>query len=109
MYVGIAIEHDRLANTITLSMTGHIEKALVRFDMSTARGVRSPAVYIHPEYGAKITYDKVVDDTVITAAQKTRIQHIVGELLFYARAVDCTILCTVNKLTSGQAVRYLAT
>jgi hypothetical protein len=108
-YVGITIEHDRDANTITLSMPGYIEKALVRFGMSTARGVSSPAVYVPPEYGAKITYDEVVDDTPITAAQKTRIQQIVGVLLFYARAVDPTMLCAVNKLASSQAAPSPAT
>ena len=102
-YVGITIQHDRTANTITLSMPGYIEKALARFGMTDARKVGSPAVYTPPEYGAKITYDQVADDTPITAAEKTRIQQIVGVLLFYARAVDPTMLCAVNKLASSQA------
>jgi hypothetical protein len=34
---------------------------------------------------------------------KTRIQQIVGVFLFYARAVDPTMLCSVNKLASKQA------
>ena len=102
-YVGITIAHNREAKTMSLSMPGYIEKALGRFGMTDARKVSSPAVYTPPEYGAKITYDEVVDDTPITAAEKTRIQQIVGVLLFYARAVDPTMLCAVNKLASGQA------
>jgi hypothetical protein len=75
----------------------------VRFDISTAKGVRSPSVYVPPEYGAKITYGEVVYDNAITSAQKTPIQQIVGVLLFYARAVGSTMLCAVNKLASNQA------
>ena len=102
-YVGITIEHDRSLNTITLSMPGYIEKALARFQMTDARKASSPALYTPPEYGAKIHFDEVEDDTPITAEEKTRIQQIVGVLLFYARAVDPTMLCAVNKLASHQA------
>ena len=102
-YVGITIEHDRKANTISLSMPGYIEKALARFQMTDARKASSPAIYTPPEYGAKIHFDEVEDDTPITAEEKTRIQQIVGVLLFYARAVDPTMLCAVNKLASHQA------
>jgi hypothetical protein len=102
-YVGITIEHDRSRNTITLSMPGYIEKALIRFQMTDTRKASSPAIYTPPEYGAKIHFDEVEDDTPITAEEKTRIQQIVGVLLFYARAVDPTMLCAVNKLASHQA------
>jgi hypothetical protein len=32
-YIGITIVHDRAARTISLSMPGYVEKALVRFGM----------------------------------------------------------------------------
>ena len=102
-YVGITINHDRDAGTIQLSMPGYVSKALARFNMETAKGANSPAIYEPPEYGAKIQYDEVEDDTPADAATKSRIQQIVGVLLFYARAVDPTMLCAVNKLASKQA------
>jgi hypothetical protein len=82
----------------------------VRVDMSTTRGFRLPAAYVPPEYGAKITYDKVVDDTSTAAAQKMRIiQQIAGVLLFYARAVNPTMLCAINELASSQVAPSPAT
>ena len=38
-----------------------------------------------------------------TPEVKTRILEIVGVFLFYARAIDCTMLTTVNKLASKRA------
>ena len=102
-YVGITIYHDRAAHTIQLSMPGYVAMALVRFNMETATGANSPAIYVPPEYGAKVQYDEVDDDTPADAATKTRIQQIVGVFLFYARAVDPTMLCAINKLASKQA------
>ena len=103
--VGITITHDREANTITLSMPGYVRKALERFNINpdTAKGANSPAIYEPPDYGAKIQYDEIEDDRPISAEAKTRIQQIVGVFLFYARAVDPTMLCAVNKLASKQA------
>ena len=108
-YVGITIHHDREASTIHLSMPGYVDKALVRFDMTSAKGANSPAVYEPPDYGAKIQYDELEDDTPVDAATKTRIQQIVGVFLFYARAVDPTLLCAVNKLASKQATPTAST
>jgi len=71
--------------------------------MTQAKGAISPAVYEPPEYGAKVQYTKDEDDSPADAATKTRIQQIVGVFLFYARAVDPTMLCAINKLASKQA------
>ena len=102
-YIGITINHDRENNTIDISMPGYIEKALIRFGVTEGKGAKSPATYIPPEYGKAVQYEKIQADTPISAAEKTRLQEIVGVLLYYARAVDPTMLCAVNKLASKQA------
>jgi hypothetical protein len=86
-------------------MPGYVRKALERFgiDPDNDKGANSLAIYEPPEYGAKIQYDEIEDDRPISAEAKTRIQQIVGVFLFYARAVDPTMLCAVNKLASKQA------
>ena len=43
------------------------------------------------------------------AKQKTRIQQIVGSLLYYARAVDPTMLVTFNTISRQQAQPTQAT
>ena len=49
-----------------------------------------------------LLHTEVVDDMPIVAAPTTRIQQIVGMLLFYAQAVDPTMLCAVNQFASSQ-------
>jgi hypothetical protein len=102
-YVGITIQHDRTNRKITLSMPGYIDKALARFGIHDAKGANSPAVYTPPKYGAHVQYEELDDTSPATPEAKTRLQEIVGVFLFYARAIDCTMLTTVNKLASKQA------
>jgi hypothetical protein len=102
-YVGITINHDRDNNTITLSMPGYVTKALKRFGFHNAKGANSPSIYIPPEYGKLVQYEEIDDTSPVTPDAKTRIQEIVGVFLFYARAVDPTMLTAVNKLASKQA------
>ena len=77
-------------------MPGYIAKVLTRFAPTLLQGADSPALYIAPTYGAK-TQKSCSDTTVLLdAPQRTRIQGIIGSLLFYARGVDPTILPAVN-------------
>lgn len=102
-YVGLTIAHDRVNDTITLSMPGYVEKALTRFGIINPKGANSPSVYLPPEYGKAVQYEESDDTSPVAPEAKTRIQEIVGVFLFYARAVDPTMLTAVNKLASKQA------
>jgi hypothetical protein len=104
-YLGMTIRHDKVANTISLSMPGSIPKVLARFKnwlgSSTAA---SPGVYKAPAYGVKIQ-QPVQDDTLpLSAADKTTLQEVVGSILYYARAVDPTMLTICNTISSEQAM-----
>ena len=83
--------------------TNYIEKALRRFGLLDPKGANSPTVYVPPEYGKQVQYEEIDDTSPVSPASKTRIQEIVGVFLFYARAVDPTMLTAVNKLASKQA------
>ena len=64
----------------------------------------NPFKYIAPEYGAKVQY-ALADDvsTVLDEKGKKQIQEILGSLLYYARAVDPTILVTISSLSTQQS------
>jgi hypothetical protein len=104
-YIGITINHDSSKKTIELSMPGYVEKALERFQVPIPHhAVRAPTLYIPPSYGSKKTQATYVDTSpAISIAEKKRLQEIIGVLLYYARAVDPTILYPVNKLSSLQS------
>mmetsp|Transcript_10590 Transcript_10590/g.16170 ORF Transcript_10590/g.16170 Transcript_10590/m.16170 type:complete len:191 (+) Transcript_10590:222-794(+) len=57
-----------------------------------------------PRYGTKIQLGHLQDTSnKIDVAGKTRVQEIVGILLYYARAVDNTLLWSLNSIGSTQA------
>jgi hypothetical protein len=63
-----------------------------------------------PQYGA-ITQYAPLDDTspVLDATGTKRVQEVLGTLLFYARAIDSTMLAAIGMLASQQAKGTKAT
>ena len=107
-YVGITLEYhrsdDRKVRHLTMSMPGYVEKAMIRFKRLQLQGADSPLVYIPPVYG-KRTQDVYPDppSVPLTPEELLELQEIVGVFLFYARAVDPTMLTPLSKLASKQA------
>ena len=57
-----------------------------------------------PNYGAKTQYALLPDDTnSLNAADKTRILEVLGTLLFFARAIDSTLLTAIGELATEQS------
>ena len=112
-YLGMHIKFNYSKNYVTISMPGYLEKALTRFRphflLPTHRAARTPGRYIPPKYGSKKPQLATTDETAfLTPAQKTEIQAIVGTILYYARAVDPTLLPIANEIASQQAAPTLA-
>ncbi len=86
-------------------MPDSIPKVLQRFnDNKEFHHATTPGVYHPPEYGQKGPQTERVDSTrPLNAAGIKRLQEIVGAFLFYARAVDCTMLPAVVQLAAAQA------
>ena len=102
-YLGFTIEFDYPRRTVTLSMPGYIAKALQRFAPSLQTGANSPAIYVPPNYGIGQQTPSIDTSTPLSLAETTTLQEIVGSLLYYARAIDVTILPAVTHLSSLQA------
>jgi hypothetical protein len=108
-YIGYTIAFDRNARTCSLTMPDYIPRALQRFHVSpSAKPVDTPIAYVAPDYGQRsqlATHDVTAP---LDAKQTKFIQEVVGVLLFYARAVDPTMLCAISKISSAQAKRTTA-
>eukprot|EP01034_Spumella_vulgaris_P021900 gene21900-27977_t len=103
-YLGYHIVFDDTAGTVSLSMPEYIPKMLERFfPGEVLRGVASPEVYTPPQYGAHVQHAQSDESAGLSGEQVHRLQEIVGCLLFYARAVDCTMLTAINHISSEQA------
>ena len=103
-YLGIDIAFAPDNSSVSLSMPGYIDKVLRRFQTSPLPSVPSPMLYVPPAYG-KSSGQQVSPEilTPLSPDEITRCQEIIGSLLYYARAVDSTMLTAVNAIASELA------
>ena len=103
-YCGLILKWDYNKRTCDISMPGYIERALTRFRHPFPKKPQhNPAQFTQPEYGAKVQYEPDADTSEkLDANGKKRIQEVLGTLLYYARAVDPTLLVTVSSLARQQ-------
>jgi hypothetical protein len=85
-------------------MPGHIKPALHKFQHPTPRRPKNaPQTWSPPIYGTKTQYIEAHQDIpLLPQKDVTRIQQLAGTLLYYARAVDPTLMLPVNVLASEQ-------
>jgi hypothetical protein len=105
LYCGITLKWDYKARTCDLSMPGYVHAALEKFQHATpARPQHSPHRHNPIQYGVKVQLTDTPDRTDRLPPEGIkRIQQIVGTLLYYARAVDNTMLVTLGSLASRQS------
>jgi uncharacterized membrane protein YgcG len=103
-YLGMTVKHDKVAKTITISMPGYIDKMLIRFhSWLGTHTAASPGVFREPAYGAKVQKPVQDDTPPLSPAETTTLQGVIGSILYYARAVDPTMLTICNTIASEQA------
>jgi hypothetical protein len=103
-YVGITLHHNRTKRYIDMSIPGYVQKAIQRFQRTNLKGADSPIIYVPPNYGKHQQEAPIEEPSIpLTAAETLELQEIVGVFLFYARAVDPTMLTAINKIASRQA------
>ena len=86
-------------------MPGYIPAALHKYQHpAPARAQHSPHTWTQPNYGAKIQLNAPEDTaTPLHQDEIKRIQQITGTLLYYARAVDATLLVALGTIAAQQA------
>ena len=107
-YLGMNIAFNTQRTAVTLSMPGYVSKMLTRFRPQyldpSHRAAYTPGRYIAPIYGNKSPQTTTHDtSSTLDATQRTELQAIIGTLLYYARAVDPSLLPIANELASKQA------
>jgi hypothetical protein len=99
-YVGFDIQQDAEQGTVTLSMPRYIDDAIERFGITTTVTLESPM---------QGGWDSENNGQAADEQQKKRIQQMIGVLLYYARAVDPTILVRISKLSTELATATVGT
>ena len=110
-FCGLTIDWDYENGTVDISMPGYVEKVLQRFEHPPpARPENAPHAWTPIQYGAKTQLTERPDTSppLDKPGLKT-LQEIIGCLLFYARAVDSTMLVALGSLAAAQSKGTTAT
>ena len=114
-YLGMKIDIDYDKRICSMSMPGYIEKAITQFrapldaamtkyQLKPTTQAKSPSIYVPPTFGNTGPQISITDNSdTLDAPTVTLIQAIVGVTLFYALAVDPTLVTAVCDLASEQA------
>jgi hypothetical protein len=93
LYCGITLTWDYIKKHVDISMPGYIKKLLQRFQHELQKAQHSPFYCPPKKYGKDAQDPLPVDDSPkLPKTGITRIQQIVGAVLYYARCVDLTLL-----------------
>eukprot|EP00804_Cyclotella_cryptica_P030451 CCRYP_008524-RA/>CCRYP_008524-RA protein AED:0.26 eAED:0.26 QI:0/0/0/1/1/1/2/0/901 len=104
LYCGISLKWDYDNKTVNISMPGYIKKVLQRFRHECWKPQHSPYHCTPKQYGKAAQLPLPLDEsTPLDKPGITRIQQIVGAILYYVRCVDITILLTLSTIAHDQA------
>ena len=104
-YLGMTIKWDYNNRTAKLSMPGYVKEALLEFQHESTNGIKynSPSPYTPPVYGKKQQMAKIDDTKPINKQETKLLQQVCGKFLYYARAIDTTMLHALNDLATQTA------
>jgi hypothetical protein len=84
-------------------MPGYISNVLSKFQHDAPKHPQhTPSMYVTPVYGAKTQYATKDETPPLTAKQCLTIQKVTGSVLYYARAVEPTMLVLLNDIATEQ-------
>jgi hypothetical protein len=84
-------------------MDGYVEQALAEFEHSVPKQHHyGPLRAVEPVYEQRVQYAKVNESELASATMVKFIQGVKGKFLYYARAIDNTMLHALNDIASSK-------
>jgi hypothetical protein len=103
VYSRMTLKWDYKKRTCDISMPGYVSNVLSKFQHDAPKHPQhTPSQYVTPVYGAKTQYATKDETPPLTAQQCLTIQKVTGSVLYYARAVDPTVLMPLNDIATEQ-------
>jgi hypothetical protein len=104
-YIGLNIEWDYENSKLHIYMPGYLAKMMTRFKHETPTKIQnSPHHHVKVKYGAKQQYATNKDKSPPLNKDETKyVQAVAGTHLYYARAVNHTILPALSSIATEQA------
>ena len=105
LYCGISLKWDYKRQTLDFSMSGYIKKQLAKYQKLAPKKLQHcPYKPQEKKYG-KAAQEPIPRDTspLLNTSKVKRVQRVVGSILYYARAVDLSMLMALSSIASDQA------
>jgi hypothetical protein len=103
VYSGMILKWDYDKRTCGISMPGYVSNVLSKFQHDAPKHPQhTPSRYVTPVYGAKTQYSTKDETPPLTDQQCLTIQKVTGSVLYYAHAVDTTVLMPLNDIAKEQ-------
>ena len=105
LYCGITLDWDYERRTLDISMPGYIKKLLQKYKHAVSKHPQHcPFAPPPKQYGSAAQTTEPIDiSDPLSAEQIKHLQGIIGSILYYARAVDMTVLMALSTIASRQA------
>jgi hypothetical protein len=99
----MTLKWDYDKRTCDISMPGYVSNVLSKFQHDIHKHPQhTPSRYVTPVYGAKTQCDMKDETPQLTVQQCITIQKVTGSVLYYAIAVDPTVLMPLNDIAMEQ-------
>jgi hypothetical protein len=103
-YCGLVIKWNEAKNYVDVSMPGYVATTLTRLQhRCPARPQYAPHQWTQPAYGQKLQLAPIDESPKLEKTKTIYVQSCVGSFLYYARAVDATMLPAINEISRSQA------
>ena len=103
-YLSLNLDWDYNNRVVHISMLDYVVDDLKRLHYSQPRKPQDqPHAHIKPNYGAKKQYAPDTDDSpLLSKTGKKFVQEVTVTFLYYARAVDLTMLTAMGSIATQQ-------
>jgi hypothetical protein len=103
VYSGMSLKWDYKNRTCDISMPGYVANVLSKFQHDAPKHPQhTPSRYVTLVYSTKTQYATQDENPPLTAKKCLKIQQVTGSVLYYARAVDPTVLMPLNDIATEQ-------
>ena len=111
MYVKIKLKWDYKRGTVTLSLPGYIAIVLERFrNRHKFKTQHSPHPFTAPKYGRTTQFASNIPDEIEISEDDIKfLEQVLGALLYYGMAIDCTMLVAINSIAVNKKYGMLDT
>ncbi len=105
LYCGIALKWDYNVRTLDISMPVYIKKLLLKYKhRMPTKPQHCPYAPAPKQYGAKAQAPLPVNISLKLSPKEIKvIQQVIGSILYYARAVDITVLMALSSIDIEQS------